>query len=92
MSSDGDEAAWNAGDFVGYYKGMRMHYRSKWYVLKDGAPMLFGMGVNGQNLFVDRASGIVVAKFSSQEAAMDEARIALTMRGIAALRAELSRR
>jgi hypothetical protein len=71
---------------------MRMHYRSKWYVLKDGAPMLFGMGVNGQNLFVDRASGIVVAKFSSQEAAMDEARIALTMRGIAALRAELSRR
>ena len=47
-SRDGDEAAWNAGDFVGYYKGMRMHYRSKWYVLKDGAPMLFGMGVNGQ--------------------------------------------
>lgn len=92
VERDGDEAAWNAGDFVGYYKGMRMHYRSKWYVLKDGAPMLFGMGVNGQNLFVDRASGIVVAKFSSQEAAMDEARIALTMRGIAALRAELSRR
>lgn len=92
VERDGDEAAWNGGDFAGYYKGMRMHYRCKWYVLKDGAPMLFGMGVNGQNLFVDRDAGIVIAKFSSQEAAMDEARIALTMRGIAALRAELSRR
>lgn len=92
VEREGDEAAWNGGDFAGYYRGMRMHYRCKWYVLKDGAPMLFGMGVNGQNLFVDREAGIVIAKFSSHEAAMDEARIALTMRGVAALRAELSRR
>jgi hypothetical protein len=60
-------------------------------VLKgDGAPLLFGLGVNGQNLFVDRANAIAIAKFSSQAAAMDSRRIALTMRGISALRSHLA--
>ena len=56
----------------------------------DGAPLLFGLGVNGQNLFVDRANAIAIAKFSSQAAAMDSGRIALTMRGISALRSHLA--
>ena len=51
--------------------------------------MLFGMGVNGQNLFVDRKNEIVIAKFSSQAMPMDEGRIALTMRGIERVRAFL---
>jgi CubicO group peptidase (beta-lactamase class C family) len=90
--ANGDRQAWAAGDFARYFPGETMHYRDKWYVLQgDGAPLLFGLGVNGQNLFVDRANAIVVAKFSSQAAAMDAGRIALTGRGISALRAHLAR-
>lgn len=90
--SNGDPQAWADGDFARYFPGQPMHYRDKWYVLEgDGAPLLFGLGVNGQNLFVDRDNGIVVAKFSSQAAAMDAGRIALTGRGISALRAHLAR-
>ena len=88
---NGDEQAWASGDFAHYFPGETMHYRNKWYVLKgDGAPLLFGLGVNGQNLFVDRANAIAIAKFSSQAAAMDSRRIALTMRGISALRSHLA--
>ena len=89
---NGDRQAWAAGDFAHYFPGATMHYRDKWYVLEgDGAPLLFGLGVNGQNLFVDRDNGIVVSKFSSQAAAMDAGRIALTGRGISALRTHLAR-
>ena len=86
VAGNGDAAAWDRGDFAGYFPGMPMHYRSKWYVLNGTAPMLFGFGVNGQNLFVDRARELVIAKFSSQALAMDEQRIALTARGIDAIR------
>lgn len=86
---NGDRAAWDQGDFIPYYPGLPIHYRSKWYVLNGPSPMLFGMGVNGQNLFVDRKNEIVIAKFSSQAMPMDEGRIALTMRGIERVRAFL---
>ena len=86
---NGDRAAWDRGDFIPYYPGLPIHYRSKWYVLNGPSPMLFGMGVNGQNLFVDRKNEIVIAKFSSQAMPMDEGRIALTMRGIERVRAFL---
>lgn len=58
-------------------------------MLNGSSPLLFGMGVNGQNLFVDRRNEIVIAKFSSQAMPMDEGRIALTMRGIERIRAFL---
>ena len=52
-----------------------MHYRSKGYVLRGGTPALFGFGVHGQLLLVDRANQVVVAKFSSQELPLDPQRI-----------------
>ena len=48
----GDPAAWDAGDFAPYFPGMEAHYRSKWYVRRGEAPMAFGVGVFGQNVFV----------------------------------------
>jgi CubicO group peptidase (beta-lactamase class C family) len=63
-----------------------MRYRSQWYVLDGGAPLVFGLGIHGQNLFVDPANDIVVAKFSSQAAPLDAARIALTMHVVSLLR------
>jgi hypothetical protein len=51
--------------------------------------MLFGLGVNGQNLFIDRAREMVIAKFSSQESALDVPAIGVTMEMVAALRERL---
>ena len=66
-----------------------MHYRDKWYVTREARPMLFGLGVNGQHLFVDRAGEIVVAKFSSQASALDVPAIAATMALVAGIRGRL---
>jgi CubicO group peptidase (beta-lactamase class C family) len=87
--TEGDAQAWDDGDFVKYFPRMSMHYRSKWYVLRDNAPMIFAVGVFGQNLFVDRKNQIVIAKFSSHALPMDEGRILLTMRGVEAIRSHL---
>ena len=86
----GDPEAWNAGDFAPLLPGMEAHYRSKWYVRRGGAPMAFGVGVFGQNVFADPENGIVIAKVSSQPAALDERLISLTMRGVEAIRRHLA--
>jgi CubicO group peptidase (beta-lactamase class C family) len=85
----GDPIAWDEGDFIKYFPQMAIHYRSKWYVLRGAAPMIFAVGVFGQNVFIDRKNRIVFAKFSSQALPMDEKRIPLTMHGIEAMRSHL---
>jgi hypothetical protein len=91
----GDPQAWAAGDMAKYYPGLRMRYRNQWYVLdrgeeEKGTPLIFGMGIHGQNLFIDRPNEIVIAKFSSQAMPLDAARMALTMRAVAELRKQLA--
>jgi CubicO group peptidase (beta-lactamase class C family) len=90
ITSAGDPDAWNAGDFAALFPGVPMHYRSKWYIERpgpSGGAMLFGVGVHGQNLFVDAARDLVIAKFSSQALPLDETRIALTTRWVTGVRA-----
>jgi hypothetical protein len=86
VQRSGDTSAWAAGDLVQYYPGLPMRYRSQWYVLEGAAPLVFGMGIHGQNLFVDRANEIVIAKLSSQARPLDAARMSLTMRAVSQLR------
>jgi CubicO group peptidase (beta-lactamase class C family) len=86
---EGDAAAWAAGDMAKYYPGLTIRYRSQWYFVDGEPPLVFGMGIHGQNLFIDAARQIVIAKFSSQAAPLDVARIALTMRTVAELRTRL---
>jgi hypothetical protein len=90
IESAGDRAAWDAGSFVAYFPGMPMRYRSQWYILdangKNEAPLIFGYGIHGQWLFVDRRHQVVIAKLSSQALPMDAARIALTMRAVLQIR------
>ncbi len=74
----GDPKAWAAGDLVAYFGDRPMHYRSKWYVLRDRG-IAMGLGVYGQNLFVDRANELVIAKFSSQPPPLDKDLIDLTI-------------
>lgn len=85
----GDAEAWNTGDFAAFFPGIPMHYRSKWYIERpgpSGGAMLFGVGVHGQNLFVDTERDLIIAKFSSQALPLDETRIALTTRWVTSIR------
>ena len=91
IARNGDPDAWAAGSFVSYFGGLPIRYRSKWYVQDGEAPLLFGLGIHGQNLFVDRKHGIVLAKVSSQALPVDIGRIALTMRAVSQIREFLAR-
>lgn len=86
----GDPIAWDTGSFAGYFPGLRMHYRSQWYVLRGDAPLVFGLGIHGQYLFVDRAAELVVAKLSSQAAPLDAAATALTLKAVSHIRRRLA--
>lgn len=90
IENGGDPKAWAAGNFVPYFPGKDMHYRSKWYIDRAAPRLLFGLGINGQNLFVDRARQLVIAKHSSQLLPLDTAQIDLVGRAVAAIRRELS--
>jgi CubicO group peptidase (beta-lactamase class C family) len=86
IEDNGERKAWDAGSFVAYFPGMPIHYRSQWYVLHGAAPLIFGVGIHGQNLFIDRRNELVIAKLSSQAMPLDAARIGLTMRAVSQLR------
>jgi CubicO group peptidase (beta-lactamase class C family) len=79
ITRGGDTNAWAAGNGAQYFSGLPIRYRSQWYVQDGDAAMLFGLGIHGQYLFVDRAREVVVAKVSSQAMPMDAARIVLTV-------------
>ena len=86
IETGGERAAWDAGSFVAYFPGMPMRYRSQWYILEGEAPLVFGLGIHGQYLFVDRKNEVVIAKLSSQALPLDAPRIALTMRAVSQIR------
>jgi len=74
----GDPEAWARGDLISYFGDRPMHYRNKWYVLRD-RDIALGLGVYGQNVFVDRTNELVLAKVSSQAAPLDKDLIDLTI-------------
>ncbi|HYX65962.1 MAG TPA: serine hydrolase [Burkholderiales bacterium] len=90
IEKNGDRAAWDAGSFVSYFPGLPIHYRSQWYVLHGATPLVFALGIHGQNLFVDRARELVVAKLSSQALPLDAGRIAITIQQVVRLRDALA--
>jgi len=88
--SGGDPKAWAAGDMISYFGDRPMHYRNKWYVLRD-SNIAFGLGVYGQNVFVDKANEIVIAKLSSQPPPLDKNLIDLTIKFAEAMSDHVSR-
>jgi CubicO group peptidase (beta-lactamase class C family) len=92
IAHGGDAEAWTAGSFGPYYPGVEMHYRRKWYVERGAKPVLFGLGIHGQNVYVDAANEIVIAKYSSQAPPLDAGLIALTTRIVTAVRQALGAR
>ena len=86
----GSPQAWAQGAFAEYYPDLPMRYRSHWYVVNGDHPMVFGLGIHGQNLFIDWDNQIVISKVSSQPLPLDSDQISLTMRAVAAIRRRLA--
>jgi CubicO group peptidase (beta-lactamase class C family) len=86
IAENGDRDAWKRGEFANGFAGMNMHYRSGWYVIDDAPKILFAMGIHGQNLFVDRANRLVIAKISSQNSPVDYQALPLTHRAFVKIR------
>ena len=90
VESRGDAKAWAAGDLAQVFRGLPMRYRSQWYVLEGKAPLVFGWGIHGQHLFIDRKNEIVISRFASQSLPVDPARIALMLRAVSEIRKTLA--
>lgn len=87
IETTSDRAAWDRGAFTDYFPNLPIHYRSQWYVLNGEAPLVFAVGVHGQNLFIDKANELVIAKLSCHDAAMDAEKIQFTLAAVQAIRA-----
>jgi CubicO group peptidase (beta-lactamase class C family) len=66
IATGGDAKAWGEGEFAQAFGRMPLRYRDCWYVADTEPQLLFAMGIYGQNLFVDRASRLVVVQMASQ--------------------------
>jgi hypothetical protein len=88
--SGGSREAWDASDGAEKLPGLPIRYRSFWYVLDRRSPLAFCIGVYGQAMYVDRARGFVMAKFSSQDLPLDLERKMLTIRAAEAVRDHLA--
>ena len=88
LAQNGDRMAWASGEWGAAFAPISksMSYRSGWYTIDGTAQTLFAMGVYGQNLFVDRANGIVVAKFSSWAEPTDYRALGLTHMALGEIR------
>ncbi len=86
VMNNGDPEAWNNGDFAPYFPTSNMHYRNKWYVERSDSPMVFCIGIHGQNLFVIPEQQLVVAKMSSRPKPLDPDVSLLNLKMISALR------
>jgi len=92
IATAGSQEAWREGEWGEAFRPISPHmrYRNGWYVI-DAVPQLpFAMGIHGQNLFLDRANRIVIAKFSSQAQPTDYRAIGLTHMTVSEIRRLLS--
>jgi CubicO group peptidase (beta-lactamase class C family) len=80
ISKNGDHDAWKNGQWGKAFAPIskNMCYCNGWYIINDQPQILFAMGIYGQNLFIDRANKIVIAKFSSWKKPTDYLALPLT--------------
>ena len=87
---NGDPQAWKDGDFYNKMGQREIHYRSKWYIQRDSEPLIFGVGIHGQFLFVDPAKNLSVAWFASRNSPLDTLSFEKTLATIEKIRALVS--
>lgn len=66
IATNGDTQAWRTGDFAEKFGGIDMCYRSKWYVHRGKEPLIHGLGIHGQYLFIDPVRNLSIAWMSSE--------------------------
>ena len=86
---NGSDSAWEKRIGMDEFGNMPMHYRSFWYVQKNGDPLIHGLGIHGQYLFVDPKLNLSVAWFSSDNDATGSPYISKVMKTINVLRRNL---
>jgi CubicO group peptidase (beta-lactamase class C family) len=93
ITDNGDADAWRTGEWGKSFAAIstNMRYRSGWYLVDDQPKTMFAMGIHGQNLFIDRANRIVVAKLSSWKQRIDYVPLWATHRGFGKLQKKLIR-
>jgi len=84
IATHGDMEAWRDGQWRDSFVSIsrNMAYRSGWYVINDELQILFAMGIHGQNLFIDAANQMVIAKVSSQAPPVEPQSIWLTHKAV----------
>jgi CubicO group peptidase (beta-lactamase class C family) len=84
IAGNGDARAWREGPWGEAFAAIsrKMRYRSGWYVIDDAPQILFAMGIHGQNLFVDPANRVVIAKVSSLNSPIDPQAMWLTHQAV----------
>jgi CubicO group peptidase (beta-lactamase class C family) len=94
IADNGDAGAWRNGEWGKSFASIsqNMRYRSGWYLVDDEPKTMFAMGIHGQNLFIDRANRIVVAKLSSWKQRIEYLPLWATHRGFEKLRRKLGQR
>lgn len=93
ITDNGDADAWRNGQWGKAFASIstNMRYRSGWYLVDDQPRTMFAMGIHGQNLFIDRANRVVVAKLSSWKQRVDYVPLWATHRGFERLQRKLAR-
>ena len=86
---NGSDSAWEKRIGMDEFGNMPMHYRSFWYVQKNGDPLIHGLGIHGQYLFIDPKLNLSVAWFSSDNDATGSPYISRVMKTINVLRRNL---
>ena len=86
---NGSDSAWEKRIGMDEFGNMPMHYRSFWYVQKNGDPLIHGLGIHGQYLFIDPKLNLSVAWFSSDNDATGSPYISKVMKIIKMLRRRL---
>jgi CubicO group peptidase (beta-lactamase class C family) len=94
ITDNGDADAWRNGEWGKSFASIstNMRYRSGWYLVDHQPRTMFAMGIHGQNLFIDRANRIVVAKLSSWKQRIDYLPLWATHRGFERLQRKLGQR
>jgi CubicO group peptidase (beta-lactamase class C family) len=90
ITHNGNPQAWVDGDFYDDMGQREMHYRSKWYIKREEEPLIFGLGIHGQFLFVDPAKQVSIAWFSSQNNPLNSPTFEKTYATVQKIRAEFS--
>ena len=67
---NGDEAAWNTGNFCDFLPGGR--YRNQWYGLARPSRVVLAVGIHGQWLYADPDTNTIMVKFASHAIPQNE--------------------